>query len=352
MPSHGNQRPAIIMPWQDLVDLVAAGRAELAGPHHAGLGVPGHAIDIAVAIAPDFRQRARRFDEWVVGRHRTIVANPQDLADVAVQCLRLRACARLVAGCRAIAVTHADVQHPVRTKDHAATIGAERAFPRLCHQYVLHRGQPAIVEPGAGHSQCRGQPGLHLLGVRDIQQIVAGEIGMQNDIVQAADADIVERRQALNGFRIKHAIAHHAQAPATLGDQHGASIGQEHQPIGMRQAFRQLDDAHRHAALALQHDGLVHRRAGQRIGWIVAQDLGRRERRRDARRVDRLCGRSNGQGRHQRRHQPGFRSKTHASSKTTNNHIRLSSNSGPPVRPDDQRRQPRPRYIACPCACR
>ncbi|GGI89010.1 hypothetical protein GCM10007973_26710 [Polymorphobacter multimanifer] len=240
---------------------------------------------------------------------------------MAAKLLRLRPGAGPIIGGGAITVPHADVEHAVRAADHPSAIGAERAFPSLGDEYVLNGRQATRVEARACNRECRSRLRLAVLGVGDIKQIVPREVGMQHDVVKAAQTDVVEGRQARHRRRIEHAIGDHPQAAGPLGHQHGAPVGQEHQPIGMRQPLRQLYDPKPHAALASEEHRLVDRNAAQRIGGVVAGDLGSGQGRRDPRRVDRL-------GKHRHRHRDGkrcnsecFQGKRH---KSPNRHISSS----------------------------
>jgi hypothetical protein len=103
--------------------------------------------------------------------------------------------------------------------------------------------------------------------------MVLCEVGMQSDVLQATQRDVIHGRHADDGIRVEHPIFDYAQAAGALRDQHGVPVREEHQAIGMRQPFRQLDDPNRHAAHALQYDRLVNRGARESVGRILACDL-------------------------------------------------------------------------------
>src|SRR3546814_18029267 len=71
----GDHRPAVIAPGLRDVDLVAAARAMLVQPDGAGLRADRHALDVAMAVGPDFRLRAGAADEGIVGRHAAVAGD-------------------------------------------------------------------------------------------------------------------------------------------------------------------------------------------------------------------------------------------------------------------------------------
>jgi hypothetical protein len=80
----------VVLPLLHRVDLVAAARTVLARPQLAGARMNRHALDVAKAERVDLRMRAGAGDKRVVLRHRSVRIDPQDLAHVAVELLRLR----------------------------------------------------------------------------------------------------------------------------------------------------------------------------------------------------------------------------------------------------------------------
>src|SRR3954470_9460207 len=77
-PAH--QRPAVVAAGLGDIDLVAAARPKLALPEHAGFGVDREALDVTVAVGPDFRLGARSVHEGVVGRDRAVRVDADELA--------------------------------------------------------------------------------------------------------------------------------------------------------------------------------------------------------------------------------------------------------------------------------
>ena len=79
--------------------------------------------------------------------------------------------------------------------------------------------------------------------VRDVDQLVVGELGMQRDIHQSALSKRGDGRQAFYRSRFKFEIlADHAQSACSLGHQH-AAIGQKRQAPWMLQTRGELRDA-------------------------------------------------------------------------------------------------------------
>src|SRR5690606_31103065 len=112
----GDDGPAIVLAGFGDVDLVAAARPVLAEPRRAGLRVERGALDVAVAVGPDLRQRALGAHERVVLRHGAVAVDPDDLAEMGIEILRLAAEAGLGAlagGDEEVALVVEDEPRPV-----------------------------------------------------------------------------------------------------------------------------------------------------------------------------------------------------------------------------------------------
>ena len=75
----GDDRPAVVAPGLDAVELVAAARAVLRGPELARHRVEREPLGVAVAVAPDAGESARAPHEGVVLRHAAVVEHAVDL---------------------------------------------------------------------------------------------------------------------------------------------------------------------------------------------------------------------------------------------------------------------------------
>src|SRR5918993_4871086 len=75
-----DDRPAVVAPRLDDVDLVAASRSVLDLPQLTGDRMPHESLRVAVAIAPDTRHRAGLLREGIVVGHPAIVPDAVDLA--------------------------------------------------------------------------------------------------------------------------------------------------------------------------------------------------------------------------------------------------------------------------------
>ena len=102
--AHRDHAPAVVLARLDDVDLVAALRAVLRLPQLAADRIPRQALRIAMAVAPDRRQRAGLADERVVLRHRAVVVDAMDLAGRLGEVLRVLHHAALAEGVEEVAL--------------------------------------------------------------------------------------------------------------------------------------------------------------------------------------------------------------------------------------------------------
>ena len=71
------------------IHLVATHRTDLCLPQITCLRIDGEPVAIAVSVSKDLRLGTGLADERIIGRSRAVVAQPERLAHVVVQCLRL-----------------------------------------------------------------------------------------------------------------------------------------------------------------------------------------------------------------------------------------------------------------------
>src|SRR5688572_9839911 len=86
-----DRRPTVVLALARDIDLVAAARAVLDFPELAGLGMERGRLDVAVPVRPDLRQRVLLTDERIVVGHAAVGVNADDLAERALEHLRLQA---------------------------------------------------------------------------------------------------------------------------------------------------------------------------------------------------------------------------------------------------------------------
>ena len=104
------------------------------------------------------------------------------------------------------------------------------------------------------------------LVVRQIDELVLGEAGMQRDVHQARQALPCHHRHAADRSGIEHTVAHDAKASSALGDQDRAIRQEGHRPR-VRQTLRH-DDAEVPLLGRLDQKGTVrHRRRGPDDRW-------------------------------------------------------------------------------------
>src|SRR5690606_31234497 len=116
--------PAVVLALLDEVELVAALRAVLRLPERVRLGVPNETLRVAVAVAPDLRQRAGAADERIVVRHGAVVVQADDLALVAAQVLRGMALEIRVH--RAVGAAREQARHAVADRHEEMALTVER----------------------------------------------------------------------------------------------------------------------------------------------------------------------------------------------------------------------------------
>jgi hypothetical protein len=166
---------------------------------------------------------------------------------VAPQALRTAADRCIVGQHAYVAITDGHVEEPIRTKQHTAPEGAAAArgpagrFPRLGDKDVAHVGKARAVEAATRHGQRHAA--IAVLRIREIDQVVRGEVRVQRDVVQAADEIGVHRGRSRDRCGIEDTIADEAQAAGTFGDEDGPPVRQERHAPGMGEAAGERHDA-------------------------------------------------------------------------------------------------------------
>ena len=183
------QRPAVVLAALEQVQLVAAARAVVDRPE-AALAVEGERLHVALADGPDLGARIGAAGERVVGRDRTVGRDPDRLAQVAVEALRIRSHPHVGAFAgrhvehavgaerEARAVVHGAVEGRQHAEDHADLIEAAAVVR-----------QHAARDAGAVAAVAR-------LGVAPEDRAVRSERRAQRDVEQPALAARIDRRHA------------------------------------------------------------------------------------------------------------------------------------------------------------
>src|SRR5215470_9443858 len=78
------------MSWNQDVDFVASHRPDLGLPQSSRFRMERQSISVAVPVGEDLRPGIGSTNKGIVFRNTAVVANPQHLADVIVQSLRLQ----------------------------------------------------------------------------------------------------------------------------------------------------------------------------------------------------------------------------------------------------------------------
>ncbi len=177
--------------------------------------MPGEVGRVAVAVREDLRVRVVAADERVVGRNAAVVADAQDLADVAVQTLRGDPHARVVGRVVPVVIVQRQVDHAVRTECGAAC-HRPALHPAVRFEDLLNLDQRRAVEPRA--CECEGGHRLGaILDVVQIHEAVRSELRMHDDRLQRRG---VEARCGPTCKRLGHerAAAHQAHAAGLRRD--------------------------------------------------------------------------------------------------------------------------------------
>ncbi len=246
-----HERPAVVAARHEPVELVAAHGPDLGGPKLAGVGVPREPLRVAVAVGVDLGFGAGAADERVVGGSRAVVAQAQHFADVAAEILREHAVARVVRDVARVAIADRQIDHPVGTDLGAP--GRRARAPGIGDEYICHALELRSVEVAA-RERDRRVAAIALLDVRDEEQTVACEIGMQHDGVHAASAQRVGRPAGYR-LRIELAATHDAQIAGQLRHEIVGAAGEKrqmprsHEPVGDRDDVNSHELACRAAAV-------------------------------------------------------------------------------------------------------
>ena len=123
-------------------------------------------------------------------------------------------------------------------EDDASAEVAPATRLRQCTEQHLDVRERMVGEPATG--EFRADAVLAAPGIGEVDQPVAGEIGMQGDVEQPALADGGEVvGQAVDRARVERAVRRHQpQTPRAFADQH-ASVGQEGEAPGVLEAARE-----------------------------------------------------------------------------------------------------------------
>ena len=204
----GDHRPAVVFAGGNQVDFIAALCAVLARPQ-AALRIQHHALDIAVAVAPDFAACAALLHKRIIGGHAAVTAQAHDFADVAAQILRLFAAAASVA--------HAQINISGRQRNAATEMAVAAHFRRLAEQGFHLRKAAAL-----GRQYALGQGGAVAAAARlaeaEIHAAVVGKVFIQCYIKQTALPADIDFRQACHRCGNPTLRIHHAQIAAALAD--------------------------------------------------------------------------------------------------------------------------------------
>ncbi len=165
-------RPAIIVPWFDQVELVSTLGAVLRLPQIAGFRVYRQTLGAAVTITPDFRKCVATADKRIVAGHAAIIIQAHNDPLVISQILR-RVRGQVPSG-RSLAFPESQEQVAVVIEYHLATVVSEA--DRLRREDFHHIGQLIIFETSSDYRSDRSFP--FFLGITQVNPAVIAEIWM------------------------------------------------------------------------------------------------------------------------------------------------------------------------------
>ena len=207
-----------------------------------------------MSVGIDLGTEAGSPDERVVRRHRTIVAKPQNLAGMMARVLGARSVVPLADGHEERPVAP---ERQLRSEMQRAACA-----PGIGHEDVLDIRERLSVEPAA--RERRRVTSLTGFRIRQVDEAVLREAGMQRNLEQAALPHGVNLRDPGDRLRIERSVAHDSQAADLLGHEHVA-VRQERQAPWKRESSHDGHHANR------LRDRLHLLRCGRRRQWRDAR---------------------------------------------------------------------------------
>ena len=205
-----DNRPAIVLASRRDVDLVPPFGAVLMRPQFAGDRMDGCALQIAVAIAPDFRLGAGLPDKRIVLRNAAVGIDANDFAQVRVEGLGAIFCdvAFTGGGIKRTIACNGNPRAKVMPTSNDIGLRKNQFHVRQCH----------IGEPRTDH--CRAGTAFHRLREREIKPTTLCEVRRYGHVEQSALIHGVHRWHAGNRRADLAVSGDHTQAASPFGYQH------------------------------------------------------------------------------------------------------------------------------------
>ncbi len=246
----------------------------------------GEALRAAVTDRVDLGQVALLTEERIVRRCRAVVVEPQHLAVKRREVLR-GAAERAAGGHEEPAVGREGDARAERRRGLAPDQGLETADTAVL-ELAAHQGQPGEALVGAAGVAFGPRRGIV---VGEVDQVVAGEIRMRGDVLQAdAEERIGRAGHAGDRFGIEHRRrpghpVHHPQVEAAFGQQQVAARqeGDGERPLQLADQRDRLDPV---LFGGVEHVGRLveHHRLDADLGLLRGGGEGKRQRRRQGQR--------------------------------------------------------------------
>ena len=224
-----DERPAVVLPGLDDVDLVAAARPVEARGAVLGLDLePGPRIPVeALGIAVPVREH-RRAGEGIVGGNRAVRVQAQRLAAERLQVLRDLA-VRRVAG--------RGVQLAVRAEPEAAAGVVLRGRDALDEDRPLRERVAVVAQPHDADGRAPGR----VVRVREVHQPGRRVVGGEREAHQPALALRLDVRNDVDRLRLEDAAQDDADAARALGHEQALGRRERHRPRHFETRDERLD---------------------------------------------------------------------------------------------------------------
>jgi hypothetical protein len=218
-------------------------RAVFVGPDLIGAQIDGDPLHVAMPVAPDLRERARRVHEGVVGRDGAVVTQAHDLAVMRSEILCGVLHQRVNRPRRHhLTVAEGDEEIPVAVEGETRPVVPHSAGPVLRDEDLLHVGELVVREARADDGRRALRPILARLGEAEVDEPVLREARVRDDVEEATLAADTDLRDAGDRGRQESTAADDPQGAAALGDQEVATRKEGHRP-GADESLSDGDDA-------------------------------------------------------------------------------------------------------------
>src|SRR5690606_17055738 len=221
MVALGDERIPVVRAAAHEIELVAAARPHLDVPQ-TPLGVEREPERVAVPERPDLGGNAPTLGERVVVRHRAVVAEADDLAEIRIEVLR-----RI----EFLSLAGADPEEPFAERDAMPEMAVSRDFRHLAPDdlEVLERAAALVEHETRPRDGGPARARFAGLGIAQIHETVLAEVRMQDDVAESALTAVRDARHARD-LADPAVRRPQLQPTALLGDEQPAVRQERHGP--------------------------------------------------------------------------------------------------------------------------